>query len=141
MSFKIEITNIQAWLKRKTDFLLKKCQSHDRFYSQRMTIPLDLYDTLNPVTFIHQSTVLRLVSRKQNKIFDKIDHSFQGTIPLLTLPENIEREYIKCSDDHDKIISNRFNSTYRLTVIFISQPSQRKFILFFQRILSTIRMC
>jgi len=41
-----------------------------------MTIPLDLYDTLNPVTFIHQSTVLRLVSRKQNKIFDKIDHSF-----------------------------------------------------------------
>jgi hypothetical protein len=66
-----------------------------------MTIPLNSYDSLTPITFVNLSTVLRL-----------------GTIPLLTIPENIGQMNIKCSDNHDRVVKDRFNSNYRLTVKF-----------------------
>ncbi|CAF3811860.1 unnamed protein product [Adineta steineri] len=89
---------MQTWLQHKTDLLLKRTSSLDQLYSHHMTIPLNSYDSLTPVTFINLSTVLRL-----------------GTIPLLTIPENIEKLNVKCSDNHDRVITNRFNPQYRLT--------------------------
>ncbi|CAF0843552.1 unnamed protein product [Adineta steineri] len=89
---------MQTWLQHKTDLLLKRTSSLDQLYSHHMTIPLNSYDSLTPVTFVNLSTVLRL-----------------GTIPLLTIPENIEKLNVKCSDNHDRVITNRFNPQYRLT--------------------------
>ncbi|CAF1395440.1 unnamed protein product [Adineta ricciae] len=86
---------MQAWLDRKTDVLLKRSNALEQFYAKQMTIPLNSYDSLTPITFVNLSTVLRL-----------------GTIPLLTVPEQMN---VKCSDNHDQIVSNRFNSKYRLT--------------------------
>ncbi|CAF0798145.1 unnamed protein product [Adineta steineri] len=88
----------QTWLQHKTDLLLKRTSSLDQLYSHHMTIPLNSYDSLTPVTFINLSTVLRL-----------------GTIPLLTIPEHIEKLNVRCSDNHDRVITNRFNPQYRLT--------------------------
>ncbi|UJR16469.1 hypothetical protein I4U23_003371 [Adineta vaga] len=89
---------MQAWLQRKTDLLRKRSDALEQFYTHQMTIPLNSYDSLTPVTFVNLSTILRL-----------------GTIPLLTIPEQIEQMNVKCSDNQDHIISNRFNSNYRLT--------------------------
>ena len=40
----------------------------------------------------------------------------QGTIPLLSIPEKLDQKMSKCSDNHDRLISDRFNPAYRLTV-------------------------
>ncbi|CAF4491287.1 unnamed protein product, partial [Rotaria sp. Silwood2] len=89
---------MQTWLQRKTDLLLKEKNLFGQYYSQRMAIPLNSYDSLTPVTFVNLSTMLRV-----------------GTIPLLTIPEKIEQINIKCSDNRDRIVTNRFNPNYRLT--------------------------
>ena len=109
---------MQTWLQRKTDVLLKRKNLLGQHYSQRMIIPLDSYDSLNPVIFNNISTALRVVRDYfyLNNIVYRSFFLLQGTIPLLTVPNNIEQTTIKCSDNNDKIITNRFNSKYRLTV-------------------------
>ena len=47
---------------------------------------------------------------------DRLTRSAQGSIPLLTVPENLERVTVKCSDNHDQVVANRFNPNYRFTV-------------------------
>ncbi|CAF2122104.1 unnamed protein product [Rotaria magnacalcarata] len=89
---------LQAWLQRKTDFLIKQTKLVGQHYAQHMSIPLNSYDSLTPITFVNLSTALRV-----------------GTIPLLTIPQNIEQMNIKCSDNHDRVVTNRFNPNYRLT--------------------------
>ncbi|CAF3717596.1 unnamed protein product [Rotaria sordida] len=89
---------MHTWLQRKTDLLLKQKNLLGQYYSQHMAIPLNSYDALTPVTLVNLSTVLRV-----------------GTIPLLTVPEKIEQMNIKCSDDYDRTVTNRFNSKHRLT--------------------------
>ena len=106
-------------MKRKTDVLLKRTSAHDQYYALHMTIPLSSYDGVTPVTLVNLSTVLRLVRHsyhRNNHLTSLFVFSFKGTIPLLTSPVNLDRTYIKCSDDHDRVITNRFNPEYRLTV-------------------------
>ncbi|CAF4710084.1 unnamed protein product [Rotaria sp. Silwood1] len=89
---------MQTWLQRKTNLLLKQKDLFGQYYSQHMAIPLNSYDSLMPITFVNLSTVLRV-----------------GTIPLLTVPEKLEKMNIKCSDNRDRLVTNRFNPNYRLT--------------------------
>lgn len=87
---------VQTWLQRKTDVLLNQTTN---CYSIELLGFTSSCSTFGYFIDSIQTTHSRL---------------FQSTSPLLTIPENIERGYLKCSDNHDQII------IYRLTVSYIS---------------------
>ena len=68
-----------------------------------------------------RSTIVRpfsewLVLPLDEGYLDRFLFLLQGTIPLLSIPEKLDQKLSKCSDNRDRLISDRFNPAYRLTV-------------------------